>query len=67
MAFFSFTISLLGSGLGPLVVGALSDALTPQFGVDGLRYAILIVSCAMPLCGLTMWRAGLRMPTDVEA
>jgi MFS family permease len=32
---------LIGGALGPLIVGALSDALTPQLGGDGLRYALV--------------------------
>jgi len=37
-----FLINLVGLGLGPLVVGALSDLLRPALGdADGLRYAIL--------------------------
>ncbi len=39
-----FIINLIGLGLGPLFVGILSDALTPSFGTDALRYAMLIVS-----------------------
>jgi MFS family permease len=31
---------LIGGALGPLVVGALSDALSPQLGSEGLRYAL---------------------------
>lgn len=33
--------TLLGWGLGPLVVGAISDALTPGFGAQALRWAML--------------------------
>jgi predicted MFS family arabinose efflux permease len=31
---------LIGSGLGPFIVGAASDILTPTYGDEGLRYAI---------------------------
>jgi MFS family permease len=31
---------LVGSGLGPFIVGAMSDVLTPTYGDEGLRYAI---------------------------
>ncbi|OEY66291.1 spinster family MFS transporter [Marinobacter sp. X15-166B] len=36
--------TLLGVGLGPLVTGALSDALTPYAGDESLRYALVLVS-----------------------
>ncbi|MEO6151619.1 MAG: MFS transporter [Croceibacterium sp.] len=31
---------LIGSALGPFIVGVLSDLLTPTYGANGLRYAI---------------------------
>ena len=36
-----FVINMIGLGLGPLVVGALSDAYIPLFGEENLRYAML--------------------------
>lgn len=38
-----FLLNLLGLGIGPLIVGALSDWLRPTFGDDSLRYALLPV------------------------
>jgi MFS family permease len=43
--------NLIGMGLGPLGVGALSDALSPMFGQDSLRYALLL------LCPGSLWAA----------
>jgi predicted MFS family arabinose efflux permease len=40
-----FTSSLIGSGLGPYAIGALSDILAPVLGRESLRYALL-ASCA---------------------
>jgi MFS family permease len=42
-AILTFSMSLIGYGLGPLAVGMLSDVLTPEFGSAGLRYALLLV------------------------
>ncbi|MEJ2383600.1 MAG: MFS transporter [Xanthomonadales bacterium] len=37
-----FLINLIGLGLGPLIIGTLSDLLRPAWGdADGLRYAII--------------------------
>lgn len=47
-----FTLNLLGLGLGPLVVGALSDALAPSLGQESLRYALLAVPVSFALAGL---------------
>jgi hypothetical protein len=40
-AIFLFINNLIGLGLGTLILGALSDALTVRFGAESLRYAIL--------------------------
>lgn len=37
-----FAINIVGLGLGPQMVGALSDLLRPAFGDESLRYAILV-------------------------
>lgn len=39
-------VSLIGMGLGPLLVGALSDVLVPLFGAASLRYALLVAVAA---------------------
>jgi hypothetical protein len=39
-----FLTNLLGGGLGPLVVGSLSDALKPAFGEESLRYALVMIT-----------------------
>src|SRR5262245_1537845 len=38
-----FIINLVGLGLGPQVVGVVSDQLKPELGVESVRYALLIV------------------------
>ena len=39
-----FILNLIGLGMGPLVVGMISDALAPAYGSESLRYALGIVS-----------------------
>jgi len=41
--------NLLGFGIGPMVGGALSDALHPHFGDQSLRYALAI------FCVVSLW------------
>lgn len=43
-ALYLLLINVLGLSLGPWLTGALSEALTPRFGVEALRYALLGVS-----------------------
>ena len=45
--------SLIGASIGPLAVGALSDRLLAAHGVDGLRWALLLVPAANVLAALT--------------
>ncbi len=40
LAILGLITNLIGLGLGPVVIGAVSDLLAPQFGVDSLRYAL---------------------------
>jgi MFS family permease len=52
------TATCLGQGLGPLLVGACSDALAPQQGADAIRYALLTASVATVLgAGCFVWAA----------
>jgi hypothetical protein len=39
-----FILNIIGLGMGPLVTGALSDALTTGFGAESMRYSLLIVA-----------------------
>lgn len=41
-----FVLNIIGLGLGPFLVGVLSDALSGSFGEESLRYAILIATFA---------------------
>jgi predicted MFS family arabinose efflux permease len=43
-AFYLFLVNLLSMGLGPLLVGMMSDRLQPTLGEDALRYSLLTVS-----------------------
>ncbi len=45
-AVFYFILNIIGLGLGPYSVGLLSDYLQVDYGVDGLRYAMIILICS---------------------
>jgi hypothetical protein len=38
-----FILNIIGLGAGPSSVGLLSDLLQPSYGVESLRYALLIL------------------------
>jgi predicted MFS family arabinose efflux permease len=48
-----FIINAIGLGLGPWLVGALSDALEPRLGLESMRWASLFTSLVA-----TLWAAG---------
>nr|MBA4771444.1 MFS transporter [Sphingobium sp.] len=56
--------NLVGLGLGSWAVGSLSDALTPQFGTEALRYAIVAALGFYLLAGLFMALAGKALRKD---
>jgi MFS family permease len=59
--------NLIGMGLGPLVAGALSDALRPLLGEESLRYALLVLSPGYILAGCHLWWASKTVTRDIEA
>jgi MFS family permease len=58
--------NLLGGGLGPLVVGNLSDALRPAFGEDSLRYALIVVTIFGLAAALSYFVAGKSLGKVAE-
>jgi MFS family permease len=57
---------LIGGALGPFIVGALSDVLTPQVGNEGLRYA-LAVMIASPILAAAFLFAAIRQAPSIPA
>jgi predicted MFS family arabinose efflux permease len=58
--------SVLGFGLGPVTVGLLSDVLTPVFGTQALRYALLAPIGALPLMVIALLAAARTLPGDLK-
>jgi predicted MFS family arabinose efflux permease len=57
--------NLIGMGIGPQVVGILSDRLAPALGSDALRYAMLIMSFVALWAGYHFWRVGHTVQQDL--
>ena len=47
-----FILNLIGLGFGPMVIGFVSDMINPTYGIESIRYALLIV---IPIS--TIWSA----------
>ena len=58
--------NLIGLGLGPLFVGALSDVLTPWAHQESLRYALLTLCPGYLWCAFYFWKAGSTVMRDLE-
>jgi MFS family permease len=58
--------NLIGLGLGPLAVGALSDALRPWAGDESLRYALLAMCPGFLWVAWHLWRASLSVTRDLH-
>ena len=61
-----FMLNLIGLGLGPMLTGFVSDYLTPQFGADGLRYAMSITVMANVWCAMHYYWAAKSIKQDFE-
>ena len=65
-AIFLFIINLIGMGLGPLIVGYLSDLLEPKYGVESIRYALLIISAGTLWATVHYLLAARTLPEDLN-
>jgi MFS family permease len=54
-------INLIGLGLGPTAIGAISDAFRPLVGEESLRYASLTTAMLTPWAIFHYWRAGVLL------
>lgn len=59
VAIMIFMIAVFGNGLGPVISGAISDFITPRFGENALRWA-LITPCAAFLAAAAMYFLAAR-------
>lgn len=57
--------NLIGVGLGPLAVGAVSDWLQPLVGVESLRYALLAFSPGYLWGAWHLWRASRSVEAEL--
>ena len=61
-------LNLIGLGLGPVVIGFLSDYLSPAYGVDSLRQAMLYVLPVIMLwSSFHFYRASKTLREDLKA
>lgn len=62
-----FALNIIGLGLGPLMVGIMSDMLSGPYPEDSLRYAIIIATTAFVWSAVHFFLAGRSIKADLEA
>lgn len=60
IAIFNLGLTMLGAGLGPLVVGLVSDALVPTFGNEALRWALAASMCSCYILGMLAFLSAMK-------
>lgn len=61
-----FILNIIGLGLGPQFVGWLSDQLAPSYGIESMRYALLIAGLFNLWAAFHYYMAGRHLPNDLE-
>ena len=59
-----FAINILGLGLGPVLVGIISDVITPDFGTRSVGYAVLGVSVVFSMIAIWQFLAAGKYIND---
>jgi MFS family permease len=60
-----FAFNLVGLGIGPLAVGALNDRLTPHFGLEAVRYSLMLAAIPHVLAALFNLLAARTLREDL--
>ncbi|MBJ21260.1 MAG: hypothetical protein CL933_17785 [Deltaproteobacteria bacterium] len=64
-AIWTMPFTLIGMGLGPLLVGQLSESLTASYAEDSLRYALVATSVLLPIGALGFLFSARDLRADI--
>jgi len=59
--------NLIGFGFGPLLLGIASDLLSPSFGQESLRYALVLFCPGGLLVAYLYWKVGNTVEEDIDS
>ena len=62
-----FVLNMIGLGLGPLLVGMLTDGMTPTYGAVSIRYSLMIVALSKFIAIWMFWSASKTLIQDLDA
>ena len=60
-----FSNNLIGMGLGPLLVGMVSDATRPVLGIESVRFGLVLCATGFLIAAPFYLRAANRLPDDL--
>lgn len=60
-----FVLNIIGLGLGPQLVGVMSDLFAPAYGNESLRMALLVMTFVNLWCAAHYYLAGRTLPDDL--
>jgi fucose permease len=61
----TFFLTIIGSGVGPMVVGWVSDRLQPTYGALSLRYALCLMGVTILWSAWHFWRGSRLLSADL--
>ena len=60
-----FSTNIIGVGVGPQLVGILSDLYQPSYGAEAVRYSLVTLSCLNLVTAFVYITASRRLPSDL--
>ena len=60
-----FIVNLVGAGLGPFIVGFLTDMFAPQYGQEAIRYSLLTVAMTGVVGAVLLWLSSRHLEADL--
>ena len=61
-----FIVNIIGLGLGPFSIGFFSDMFSPEYGLDGLRYALMTSLVVILWGSFHYYRTGVLLKSSVS-
>ena len=61
-----FLLNIIGMGLGPQGVGILSDVFAAEYGVESLRYSLMVFSLVNLWCAYHYFQAAKTLQRDTQ-
>jgi predicted MFS family arabinose efflux permease len=62
-----FVLNLIGLGFGPLIVGMISDMLTPTYGAEGLKFAMTGTVVVSFIAVMLFLASARKLPDDLKS